>query len=272
MGGGQNVKSDYELIVRQLPGAGAYKIYAIADLHAGALEHNRQEWERFTRRILAEPNSYLILGGDLINNSTRSSVGNIFEETMRPRDQKRYIVECLAPLRDRVLCATSGNHERRSVKDADDDPTYDIMAKLDLEDLYRPNIAFLKLQLYKKPCGHFNNTYTFAVTHGAGGGIYTGAAVNRNERFGNVIEGIDCLIVGHTHKGAITKPQKIVVDTHTNTVSLKPYTVVSMTSWMAYGGYAAQKMLLPSDYARADQPQQILLAGSHRDKRLTVVW
>ena len=85
-----------------------------------------QEWIAFCRQIASDQNAYIILGGDLMNNATRSSVSNVFEERIRPRDQKKQLVTLLEPVRDRILCMVSGNHERRSGKDADDDPTYDI--------------------------------------------------------------------------------------------------------------------------------------------------
>ena len=267
------MKNDFDLIVKKIHANKDITIYPISDVHLGSLEHNRDEWIGFVRAIEKDDSAYIALGGDLINNSTRSSVGNIFDETMRPREQKRLMVEMLNPIKDKIIACVSGNHERRSVKDADDDPTYDIMAKLDLEDIYRPNVAFLKIQLGDKPNIHKPiNAYTLCVTHGAGGGIYTGAGVNRNERFGNIIEGLDCLIVGHTHKGTISKPQKIVIDPYNNKITFKPFTVVSMASWMSYGGYAAQKMLLPSDHARAEQPQKIILSSEYNKKKITTVW
>ena len=223
--------SDFNVIVRRFDSA--IKIACISDIHFGALEHMELEWKKFLDSVRADPNLYLVLGGDLINNNTRSSVGSPWDDTIRPREQKRLMVEALMPIRDRILCCVSGNHERRSMKDADDDPTYDIMTKLDLEDVYRQNAAFMKLQL-----GHHDNktdkagaTYTFALTHGAGGGIYTGATVNRNERWGNVIEGVDCVIVGHTHKGTVSKPSKIVFDPYNNKVTMREYLVISCVSW-----------------------------------------
>jgi predicted MPP superfamily phosphohydrolase len=114
------MKSDFELIVHRLPECKEAKLYFIGDLHAGAIEANIKGWESFCQRILEERNSYLCLLGDLMNNATRSSVSNVFEDTMRPREQKRYIANALAPLSERLLCAVSGNHEARSGKDSDD--------------------------------------------------------------------------------------------------------------------------------------------------------
>ena len=124
--------NDFEIITRHFPENNDIKIYPISDVHLGAAEHLAAEWDNFCKRILEEPNSYIILGGDMLNNSLKSSVANIYEETMRPREQKRRMAEMLKPIRHKILCAVNGNHERRSGKDADDDPTYDIMCKLDL--------------------------------------------------------------------------------------------------------------------------------------------
>lgn len=258
---------DFEIITNNFAKKTDITVIPISDVHLGASEHMQRQWELFCMNVLKEPNTYITLGGDLINNATRSSVSNIFEETMRPSEQKRMMAKMLEPLRDRILCAVTGNHERRSMKEADDDPTYDILCKLDLEHLYRENIAFVKLRIGdQKADGLKNPTYTLAVTHGAGGGALTGGTVNRNERFGYALEGVDALIVGHSHKPLITQPAKLVVDHGNNRVSVKPFKVVVSTAWLNYGGYAAQKMLLPSSHT----VQRILLAGDHKEIRVTM--
>lgn len=246
-------------------------IFPISDVHYGALEHCSKEWTEFCKMVEQTPNTYIILGGDLVNNNVRTcGFINPYDELVRPREQKQRMVEFLSPIKDRILCAVSGNHEARSMKDDDIDITYDIMAKLDIEDLYRPSMAFMKVSLGHRPSENKPiSSYMFAVTHGAGGGIYTGATVNRNERFGNIIEGLDCLIVGHTHKGTVTKPSKIVIDPRNEIISMKHYTVISMVSWLNYGGYAMQKMLLPAYVA---DPQKLKLHMSKDNKRIEVLW
>lgn len=258
---------DFEMIVHRFEERPDLTIIPVSDVHLGAAEHMEKEWAAFCESVLSRPNVYLILVGDLINNATRNSVSNVFEETLRPREQKKMMTQMLMPLRDRILAGVSGNHERRSLKDADDDPSYDIMCKLDLENLYRENIAFIKIQMGKPRANGIDNpTYTIVATHGAGGGIYTGAAVNRNERFGYVIDGMDCLIVGHTHKPFITQPSKIKINPYNNTVSMRPFKVVSSTSWLKYGSYAARSMMLPTSHA----VQTITFAGKHKEIVVTM--
>lgn len=231
-------------------------IVPVSDVHLGSPNCMEQEFIKFIHTVKETPNMYLVLGGDLIENGTRSSVGDsVFRQKMPPSQQKKEMANILSEVQDRILCFVPGNHERRSAKDADDDPVYDIAAKLDLEHLYRENIAFVKIQLGlpENPNGTKNHaslrpTYMIVVTHGAGGGILTGSAVNRSERFSYVVDGMDALIVGHTHKPFTTQPGKIKIDMYNNNVSVKPFKVISSTSWLEYGGYAAQKMLLPATH------------------------
>lgn len=259
--------SDFEMITYNFTDREDCLIIPISDVHLGAAEHLADEWDSFRSKILAHPNAKVVLCGDLINNATRTSVSNIFDETMRPREQKKAMVEMLKPLRERILCAVSGNHERRSGKDVDDDAVYDIMCKLDLEDIYRENVAFVRIQMGDKYSdGKKNPTYTLAVTHGAGGGMLPGSTINRNERFGYAIDGLDCLVVGHSHKPMVSQPGKIKIDPFNNKVSIKPFKVVTATSWLGWGGYAAQKMLLPSTLC----PQTITLCGKRKEIIVTM--
>ena len=89
--------NDFDIITWHFPENKDIKIYPISDVHLGAAEHMASEWDNFCKKILGEPNSYIILGGDLLNNSLKSSVANIYEETMRPREQKRIMAEMLRP-------------------------------------------------------------------------------------------------------------------------------------------------------------------------------
>ena len=259
---------DLDLIRHSFPGD--VTIYPIADVHLGAVEHAEPEWQSFLKRVEQEK-AYLILAGDLLNNSTRNTkFANPFDEVLRPREAKRRMVEYLEPVKSRILCVVTGNHERRTSRDDDQDLTYDICSKLDIEHLYRENIAYMCVS-----CGERTNenkpkqTYNFAVIHGAGGGIYTGAAVNRDERFGNVIDGLDCLVAGHVHKGFIMKPAKICIDARNGCVRMKHYVVISCVSWLNYGGYAARAQLLP---AKICDPQKLTLSGMWDTKQITTTW
>lgn len=246
---------DFELIQHSFYGGHDITIVPIFDVHLGSQQCMEQEFISFIDWVKKTPNVYLVIGGDLCDNGTKSSLTSPFRAVMPPSQQKKEMANILKPVRDRCLVFVPGNHEKRSGKDADDDPILDIASMLDLEHLYRENIAFLKIQMGTaksksgdRANGLYRPTYTLCVVHGSGGGMLPGAALNRNTQFGNCIDNLDCLIVGHTHKPLMSQPSKLVIDTRNNIVTERPFKVVIATSWLRYGGYAASKMLLPASH------------------------
>ena len=109
------IKPDGQPIIHKFPDRQDIELWPVMDLHIGDKYHATETWKAFCRRVLQRENTYIVLGGDLLTNATRNSVGNgVFENTLRPREQKRVVVEMLKPLKPRILCGTTGNHERRS--------------------------------------------------------------------------------------------------------------------------------------------------------------
>jgi len=271
------IKSDFEVITKRVETTKDVKVYAVGDLHAGAISADLKGWERFNQMILEDPLAYVIFLGDMMNNATRSSVSNPYDDCMRPRDQKIYLKERLADLAkaDKILAILPGNHENRSLKDADDSPMYDVAAKLDLEDIYRDNIALVKLVVGKDANADrqkHSNCYVILATHGDGAGRLTGGTVNRYEQFAANWNGVDIFYFGHSHKPFVTKPNKIVVDRlHANADQINTI-VTTGASWMYYAGYPVRKLYNPAHKADPDQPITTVFSGKYRNWRIKVNW
>lgn len=77
------------MIVKKFPKNDDITIYPISDVHLGAAEYMANEWQAFCKKVLDNPNAYLVLGGDLIDNATKTSVASPWDNTMRPSDQKK---------------------------------------------------------------------------------------------------------------------------------------------------------------------------------------
>ncbi len=258
---------DFVLLEYQFPVNKDIKIYPISDLHIGAKESMIEKWKEFVKQLKKEPNSYITIQGDMMNNGIKSSITDVYGEIMPPSKQKKWLAEQLEEVKDKILCVVPGNHEARSKREVDDYPLYDVCCKLDIEDRYRENAAFVIIRIGKKDQNGLKNpTYTMCVMHGSGGGMYTGASVSRNERFGTVIDNLDILVVGHSHKVAMTKPQKIYIDTHNKKVSFKSFNLVQATAWTEYGGYALRKQMLPGSHAL----QEIILRGNRKRVRVAM--
>ena len=246
-------------------------IVPIFDLHVGSSLFDKAGWEKFLHSI-ENTNVKLIIGGDLMDNALKNSVSLPYEMTMRPREQKAYLAETLAPVKDRILCGISGNHEYRSTKEADDNPLFDVFAKLDIEDKFRENGAFLFIQCGERlretgtqTPGETRPFYCIMVHHGAGGGMYIGSQTYKQERFGNIVDGLDVLVTGHTHKPITFPAAKLVVDPRNKKVTIKEFRAVTANSWLDYGGYAMRKMLGPTSRAMTE----IFLNGNKKEIRIT---
>lgn len=260
------MRRDFEPLIYHFPDNKDLTLYPISDLHIGARECMINVWGDFKRKLLSEPNSYITIGGDMMNNGLKNSVTNVYDEMMRPREQKRWLVDQLYDIKDRILCVVPGNHEGRSDKEVDDNPLYDVCCKLDIEDKFRENGAVMIIRIGNvKGSGIKNPTYTGCVIHGSGGGFLTGSAVNKNERFGYAFDGLDFLIVGHTHKPVNSIPSKIVIDKHNKKVSLRPFRVITSTAWLTYGGYALRKQLLPTSHTLT----RLTLFGNEKKMEVT---
>lgn len=259
---------DSDMIIHKLYGGHDITVIPFSDTHFGSEECMEDLLRQFIHSIKETPNVYVTLGGDLIDNGTRNGITNVFRAKYPPHIQKREMANMLSEIRDRILCFVPGNHERRSNKDADDCPMYDIAAKLDLEHLYRENLAIVKLQLGQETRANseLRPTYIMAVTHGAGGGYLPGASVNRGQRYGYIFNGIDVLVLGHTYVPYNIKYKKIKVDPHNNKVTEENFKVICATSWLEYDGYPIQKMLYPAAFAE----QTMILSGKGKGITITM--
>ena len=237
-------------------------IVPLADVHLGAEGSAWQQFYDLIGQIAKEPDTYVTLQGDLIDNGLKNSVTNVYRQTMRPYEQKREMAKALEPIRDKILCIIPGNHERRSKKESDAFPTYDIATKLDLEDRYRESIAFVRIALGKRTSGKIRDckphVYYLACLHGAGGGGLPGAGVNRNDRFLQTMDGVDILITAHTHKPYALRGSKMVLDVPNRRATFRPTLHMVAGPWLAYHGYAIDKMLAPAAMPGANK---LLLHG-----------
>lgn len=235
-------------------------VFPLSDVHLGAQGSEAMAFYDLIGKIAKTPNTYVTLQGDLIDNGTRNSVTNIFRATMPPSQQKREMAKALEPIRDKILCILPGNHERRSGKDADDDPCYDIAAKLDLEDRYREDMAFVRIALGRRIGGNQKPlSYLLACVHGAGGGALPGSTVNKADRFMQSMDGVDVFIHGHSHKPYALRGSKLVVDTSNKRVTRRPTLTMCAGAWLGYVGYPVTGMMTPTAEAGANK---LMLSGS----------
>lgn len=233
------MKDDFELIVKKLPRYFPYiNVYPLGDLHIGSGEFDFDQWGKWKQVVMRDEFGYVVMIGDMLDNGLKCSKTNAFDATMSPFDQKIWLKDQLKPIAGKILGAVPGNHELRSKYVADDCPLYDVMAKLDIEDRYRDNMAFIKVSLGEKNKDR-QFSYTMALAHGASRG--------KTDRFKYAIDGLDVFITGHTHQPESDFPSKIVIDSHNEKVTMQGFKHITVPSFQKFGGYVLRDMYLPQD-------------------------
>jgi predicted phosphodiesterase len=241
-------------------------LYPLGDVHLSSFCCQEEKFAQLIAKIASEENAYVVIIGDMLDNATKSAkVGTPWDNKLRPSEAKRLMANYLEPIRPKILGCTSGNHEAGRNKDVDDDPMYDICCKLDIEDRYRPSMAFIHLKFGAKNGGNLQNpAYNICITHGAGSSIYVGGSSAKGERFISATD-VDLLISGHTHKPADIPGARFKVNPSHGRVFVEPWRYVICSSWLDYTDYAAKAMLSPT----ANVEQKIIIHGS--EKRIDVI-
>lgn len=253
------MKNDFEMIVHELDrDLESIHLYPIGDVHVGSDEFDKDGFETVLSFIENDPYARVVFVGDLMDNALKNSKTNVYEATMSPFEQKQYLKEKLMPIKDKILGAIGGNHEYRSTRETGDFPLYDVLAKLDIEDLYRENMAFIKVNLGEK-ANKKQASYSIVLAHGA--------SKTKTEKFGYAIDGVDLFVTGHTHSPESNFPEKIVIDPRNNVVSRVGYVHIVVNSFHKTGGYGLKNMYLPKDTTRT---ACVIMDGTK--KGMDVLW
>lgn len=245
------------------------------ELHTFADEHLGDEHcdvKRLLQRIeyvKNTPLAYCILNGDIMDNATKTSIGDTYTQEFSPMEQLQRAVELFEPIKDKILCITHGNHENRTYKKEGINLSSLIARQLGLSERYTPTSAVLFIRFgensrglketngsgkYRKIC------YTVYVLHGSGGGRKEGGKVNRLADMASIID-TDIYIHSHTHLPMIMKQGFHRIDTKNSTVMLVNKLFVNTAANLNYGGYGEAGEFKPTS---KDTPV-IYLDGSKKN-------
>lgn len=244
------------------------EIHTFADEHIGD-EHS--DIKRVLSRIeyvKNTPNAYCILNGDLIDNATKTSIGDTYTQVFNPMEQLAKAVQIFEPIKDKILCITHGNHENRTYKKEGINLSCLMAKQLGLYDRYTPTSAALFIRVgqvsnNKKETNGSGNIrkvcYTLYVLHGSGGGRKEGAKAIRLADMASIID-TDIYIHSHTHLPMVMKQAYHRIDERNSAVALVDKLFVNTAANLKYGGYGEAGEFKP---ASTDTPV-IYLCGTKK--------
>lgn len=218
-----------------------------SDLHIGSKKCDMNLIKTRIERVKNDPNTYCILLGDIVNNSTKTSVGDVYNEPLSPMSQITTAIELFRPIADKIIGGTSGNHERRSFKQDGIDLLYFMFTELGIADRYSYSAALLFVRFgvsnknkARKMC------YTLYLTHGDGqGGRLIGGKANGLQRRGQIVDA-DIIVTGHTHTPFTFRGMSYSVNYQNNSVTEREQVFINASATLKYEEYAELYGLPPS--------------------------
>lgn len=236
------------------------KILALSDMHIGDPLCNLKVIKDILENVKNSPNTFIILNGDLMNNSIKNSVGDVYCESMTPTEQILRLCDLLEPIADRILVIHPGNHENRTNKDDGIDIIKLVAKQLGIEDRFSAGWWYLYLtfglsEKYKdRPM-----MYTITGVHGYGGGRKNGGKINNLVEMSDKVIA-DLYIMGHTHTPIVTRNTIFIPDYQHKTLIQKDKYYLMTNSFLDYGGYGELYGFTPS----TTENQEAILSGTKK--------
>ncbi len=220
------------------------ELHIFADEHIGDAHCDMDRLLERIEYVKNTPNAYCIMNGDILDNATKTSVGDVYAQVFDPMDQLSRAVKLFGPIKDKILCITHGNHENRTYKNEGVNLSSLIAAQLGLDGRYSPTAAVIFLRFGKDS---FNRKirYTIYTLHGSGGGRKEGGKANRLAEMASIID-TDIYIHSHTHLPMIIRQAFHRVDVINSKVQLVDKLFVNTAANLNYGGYGEAGEFKPS--------------------------
>ena len=245
------------------------EIHTFADEHIGDEHCDMKRLYERIEYVKNTPNAYCIMNGDILDNATKTSIGDTYTQVFNPMEQLQRGVELFEPIKDKILCISHGNHENSTYKKEGINLSYLIAKQLGLSDRYTPTSAVLFIRFGRcsngkkesKGSGNVRKLcYTLYMLHGSGGGRKEGAKAIRLADMASIID-CDIYCHAHTHLPMIMKQGFHRIDPRNNTVALVDKLFVNTAANLNYGGYGEAGEFKPS----SKETPVIYLDGTKKD-------
>ncbi len=174
----------------------------IGDLHRGDRHLSKRglgKLKGYLEWVMARPNAYVFLMGDILNVASRQSKTNPFE-SLSGNDEYQKAVELFAPYKSRIIGCITGNHEQRMYKEFGFNPLAPFCRELGITYCNFTSAIRVRVGKRKDRQNEYLQTYWGFAHHGNGGGGSLGSALNRKTKLQEIMHGMDWYMAGHDHQ------------------------------------------------------------------------
>jgi len=218
----------------------------LADFHIGSAQFRDELVYPLVDGIRKNPDTYVLLNGDLMDDGTRNSIADVYDQRLSPNEQLKTAIRILEPIKDRILSVCEGNHEYRIRRDTSIDVS-ELLAH-ELGAPYAREGALLALRFGKRlSSGSKRQIYTLYHTHGHGAGRTVGGKANKLVRLSDIVIA-DIYVISHIHTPMNTYRRIYKPDPHNKRVLEVEQAFVACGSLLDFGGYTEQKGYAPGSF------------------------
>ncbi|MBR4973291.1 MAG: metallophosphoesterase [Clostridia bacterium] len=245
------------------------QIKIFGDEHIGDEHSDLKRLKERIEYVANTKSAYCVLNGDLIDNATKTSIGDTYAAEFNPMQQLKTAVELFEPIKDKIIAITHGNHEARTYRKEGIDLSYLLAAQLGLTDRYTPTSALLFIRLGKASNGRKKTNdkskvrkicYTIYMLHGSGGGRKEGAKAIRLADMASIVDA-DIYIHNHTHLPMVMREGFYRTDVQNSTFAMVDKLFVNGAANLNYGGYGEAQEFKPA----SKQSPVIYLNGTKKE-------
>lgn len=240
------------------------KVLALSDFHIGDRLCNLKLIKEVLQEVKESDNTFIILNGDLINNATKNSVSDVYNEQLTPTEAVLKLCDLLEPVKDKILVIHPGNHEARTMKEDGVDIIRLVAKQLGIEDRFSEGWWYLYLTLGLGPKGR-PVMYTITGVHGYGGGRKNGGKINNLVEMGDKVIA-DVYVMGHTHTPIVTRNTIYTPDFQHRTLVKRDKYYLMTNSFLDYGGYGEMLGFTPG----TTEHQEMILDGTKKLVKIIV--
>ena len=126
------------------------EIHIFGDEHIGDEHCDLKRLKERIEYVANTKNAYCVLNGDILDNATKTSIGDTYAAEFNPMEQLKAGLELFAPIKEKILAVTHGNHEARTYRKEGIDLSYLLAAQLGLREKYTSTSALLFIRLGKE--------------------------------------------------------------------------------------------------------------------------
>ena len=211
-------------------------VIGFGDLHYGSIDCDYPKIEETIKWIKSKDNARVVLMGDLVDIGLKDSVGGgTFDNDHTPEKQIEDIITMLDPIKDKIWCLLTGNHEERIRQRTSINISKIIAKTLDVP--YCDSACFIKVLFGTQ-------NYIMFVTHGSSGALTASGKLNSVLKYGGYIDA-DVYMSGHVHELMHHTTDYFKISLKDKMVIKDKRHYVLSGHFLKYGGYAEQKGYAP---------------------------